>query len=208
MFRFLLLFLSLNLFSYPKHWWAYIDDPDKPSWEILPHEAKEGELILSKRNELGVFSNFSHSPFFLDGEYYASVEGFWQMMKYPESKNDIRLEYVYPHSREDVKLMFGFEAKEAGDLANTINKKHGIFWVSYKTHKFNYKDFKQGSHYHYKLIFRAINAKISNNPQAQSLLEETKGLVLKADHYQGDKIPPSYDYPKILMRLRDNLSKD
>src|SRR5690349_10011541 len=33
---------------YPAHWWTPINDPQKPEWEILPQEAKPGEVILSK----------------------------------------------------------------------------------------------------------------------------------------------------------------
>ena len=67
----------------PMVWFAPINDPDKPDWEILPQEAKAGEVILSKRNELGILSNFAATPFEMDGKRYASVEGFWQMMLYP-----------------------------------------------------------------------------------------------------------------------------
>jgi len=35
-------------------------------------------------NELGLLSNFAPTPFVFHGQRYASVEGFWQMMKYPE----------------------------------------------------------------------------------------------------------------------------
>src|SRR5205085_11709864 len=38
---------------YPAHWWTPIIDPKKPAWEILPQEAGPGEVIFSKRNELG-----------------------------------------------------------------------------------------------------------------------------------------------------------
>ncbi len=34
---------------YPSIWFAPINDPNKPDWEILPQEAKAGEVILSKR---------------------------------------------------------------------------------------------------------------------------------------------------------------
>src|SRR2546428_13273515 len=37
--------------SYPGHWFAPVNDPNKPDWEILPQEAKPGAVILSKRNE-------------------------------------------------------------------------------------------------------------------------------------------------------------
>src|SRR4030095_9364305 len=73
---------------YPAHWWTPIIDPQKPAWEILPQEAGAGEVILSKRNELGLLSNFAATPFVFRGRHYASVEGFWQMMKYPEGPDD------------------------------------------------------------------------------------------------------------------------
>ena len=58
--------------SYPAVWFAPINDPNKPDWEILPQEAKAGEVILSKRNELGILSNFAATPFELYGTRYAS----------------------------------------------------------------------------------------------------------------------------------------
>lgn len=54
-------------------------------WEILPQEAAPGEVILSKRHELGLLSNFAATPFVFRGKRYASLEGFWQMMLYPHS---------------------------------------------------------------------------------------------------------------------------
>src|SRR3989441_9322156 len=71
---------------YPAHWWTPIVDPKKPEWEILPQEAGPGEVILSKRNELGLLSNFAPTPFVFHGKKYASLEGFWQMMKNPEAR--------------------------------------------------------------------------------------------------------------------------
>ncbi|HMG73017.1 MAG TPA: hypothetical protein VK582_05905 [Pyrinomonadaceae bacterium] len=66
---------------YPAHWWTPVIDPKKPDWEILPQEAGPGEVILSKRNELGLLSNFAPTPFVFRGKRYASLEGLWQMMK-------------------------------------------------------------------------------------------------------------------------------
>src|SRR5438067_802769 len=53
---------------YPAHWWTPIDDPKKPEWEILPQEAGPSEVILSKRNELGLLSNFAPTPFVFHGK--------------------------------------------------------------------------------------------------------------------------------------------
>src|SRR5215831_2287245 len=69
--------------SYPAQWFTSVPKEGAPSWEILPQEAGPGEVILSKRNELGLLSNFAATPFEFHGKRYASLEGFWQMMKFP-----------------------------------------------------------------------------------------------------------------------------
>src|SRR5215467_7768981 len=67
---------------YPATWWKPAPKKGAPDWEILPQEAGPGEVILSKRHELGLLSNFAPTPFVFRGRRYASIEGFWQMMKY------------------------------------------------------------------------------------------------------------------------------
>src|SRR5687768_15291071 len=82
--------IATREYQYPPHWWAPVSEIGKPDWEILPQEAGPGEVILSKRNELGLLSNFAATPFTFRGKRYASLEGFWQMMLYPEGPNDPR----------------------------------------------------------------------------------------------------------------------
>src|SRR5437868_3017304 len=86
--------MTPNTQKYPERWWAPVPKEGAPSWEILPQEAGPGEVILSKRHELGLLSNFAVTPFTFRGKRYASLEGFWQMMLYPESEDDPRA--VYP----------------------------------------------------------------------------------------------------------------
>lgn len=211
--RFLLTTLLLTNFAfagnYPTHWWQKVPENQRNgSWEILPHECKKGELVLSKRNELGVFSNLGQSPFILDGTRYESIEGLWQGMKYPEVNNDTDIRNTfkgYPYTREQVYLMHGFDSKKAGDKANKVNKKNGINWVSYQGARFNYKDMASGSSLHYQIIYNAIKAKVMQNPHIKDLLIQTKGLILKPDHKQGSNKPRSYFYHKILMRIRSSL---
>ena len=193
--------------EYPSHWWEFVPENERiSSWEILPHEANKGELILSKRNELGQFSNLAHTPFYLDGIYYASIEGLWQGLKYPDTKlvNDQRFNFTYPLNREEVYLLFDFKSKEAGKIANKINKKNKINFVSYKGYAFDYKDMNDGSNFHYKLIKRAIMAKLKQNPHLIELLMQTKGLKLKADHKQKTTYPKAYYYHQIYMEIRDS----
>src|SRR5215831_15291998 len=105
---------------YPTHWWTPVSTEGKPDWEILPQEAGPGEVILSKRHELGLLSNFAATPFTFHGKRYASLEGFWQMMKYPEGDDDPRAKFPglsWAQTREQVAQLVSFEAKKAGTLA-------------------------------------------------------------------------------------------
>ena len=58
--------------------------------ELFEEAAGPGEVIVSKRHELGLLSNFAATPFDYRGKRYASLEGLWQSMKYPESPEDPR----------------------------------------------------------------------------------------------------------------------
>src|ERR1700730_7880785 len=119
--------------SYPAHGWPPIPEDQKAVWETLPQAAKAGEVILSKRNELGILSNFAATPFSLRGKRYASVEGFWQMMLYPEGLQDPRAKaggIMWAHTREEVAGMIGFEAKDAGTAAEKNMREMGIEWVT------------------------------------------------------------------------------
>ena len=145
---------------YPAHWWTPIVDPKKPDWEILPQEAGPGEVILSKRNELGLLSNFAPTPFVFRGKRYASLEGFWQMMKYPEGPRDPRAKFPgleWKYTREQVSQMVAFEAKQAGTLAEQNMTKMAITWVSFEGKHFEYKPAVPGQHY--QLIVAATRAK-------------------------------------------------
>ena len=114
-------------------------------------------LILSKRNELGILSNFAPTPFLFRNTNYASLEGFWQAMKYPENELDERYGGdVLPYSRRQVELMVAFEAKKAGSLASKLMKKHQVDWVSFEGRRLTYRDPKKGEHY--KLVRGAMQA--------------------------------------------------
>ena len=187
----------------PKAWFAPIDDPNKPAWEILPQEAKPGEVILSKRNELGILSNFAATPFVLEGKRYASVEGFWQMMLYPEGPDDERAKaknVEWKYSREQVAQMTAFEAKAAGTLAEENMKKLGIDWVTYQGKRFPYRSQTPGEHY--RLILAAMRAKLEQNLEVKRVLLATGDLILKPDHVQEPNAPPEWKYNEIWMLLR------
>lgn len=208
---FLALILTVNLIGaprveYPKHWWAYVDKKTAPSWEILPQEAGEGEVILSKRNELGILSNFTEAPFEYRGMKYRSVEGLWQMMLYPEGPNDPRALFPglqWKYTREQVSQMVAFEAKGAGDLAKKNMETMNINWVSFEGKHFDYWTSEKGAHY--RIIREVMEEKFKQNAKVREVLMMTKGLVLRPDHYQEKDAPPAWRYYQIWMELRDGV---
>jgi hypothetical protein len=191
---------------YPAHWWAPVSKEGAPAWEILPQEAGPGEVILSKRNELGLLSNFAATPFVYHGKRYASLEGFWQMMKYPEETDDPRAAFsglTWPYTREQVAQLTSFEAKRAGTLAEENMKKMGITWVTFEGKRTEYKPPTPGEHY--RLIVEATHEKVRQNPEVKRVLLATGSLVLKPDHHQEPDAPAAWRYYQILTQIRTEL---
>jgi len=194
--------------KYPDHWWTPVPEANKPDWEILPQAAKPGEVILSKRHELGILSNFGATPFTLRGKRYASVEGFWQMMLYPDGASDPRATFPglkWPHTREEVGQMTAWDAKNAGEIGEQNMKKMGIDWVSFEGRHFTYWSKQHGEHY--KLIVEAMRAKLEQNPKVKETLLSTGNLILKPDHFQEDNPPDEWHYFQIWMDLRGELQR-
>jgi len=188
---------------YPADWWTPIDDPKKPEWEILPQEAGPGEVILSKRNELGLLSNFAPTPFVFHGKKYASLEGFWQMMKYPEDPRAKFPGLEWKYTRDQVTQMVSFEANKAGALASENMTKIRITWVSFEGKRFEYKPAVPGEHY--KLIVEATWERVKQNPEVKKVLLSTGDLILKPDHHQEKNAPAAWRYFEILMQIRSGL---
>lgn len=192
--------------NYPSHWWKPVPSDQAAWWEILPQAADPGEVILSKRNELGLLSNFAATPFEFRGNRYPSLEGFWQMMKYPEGVNDPRARdksIVWNFTRNEVAQMTAFDAKDAGDLASANMKAMKINWVTFEGKRIPYWVKQKGEHY--KLIVAATRAKVQQNSKVREVLLATDGLVLLADHQQDPKNPPAWFYNHILMEIRDEI---
>jgi len=191
---------------YTAHWWTPVPTNGAPAWEIFPQEAGPGEVILSKRNELGLLSNFAATPFTFHGKRYASMEGFWQMMKYPENFDDPRARFPgleWKYTREQVGQLTGFDAKRAGDLANENMKKMGITWVTFEGKRMEYTPTSPGEHY--QLIVEATREKVRQNLEVQKVLLATGDLILKPDHHQEPDAPPAWRYYEILMMIRSEL---
>ena len=198
-----------NANRYPSHWWTPVQKAGAPDWEILPQEAAPGEVILSKRHELGLLSNFAATPFDFRGKHYASLEGFWQMMLYPEGSDDPRSKYpgiAWKYSREQVAGMTSFEAKSAGTLAEENMKKMGITWVTFEGPQIEYRPADPGEHY--RLIVAATWEKVRQNPEVRRVLLSTGDLILKPDHHQEADAPAAWRYYEILMQIRSELHRE
>ena len=200
--------LAGNTPPYPPAWWAPVSKVGAPAWEILPQEAGPGEVILSKRNELGLLSNFAATPFGFRGKRYASLEGFWQMMKFPEDSTDPRAKFPglsWPLTREQVAQLVSFEAKRAGTAAEQNMKRMGISWVSFEGRHFEYRPPTPGEHY--RLIVAATREKVRQNPDVRKVLLATGNLVLKPDHHQEPDAPAAWRYFEILTQIRGELQR-
>jgi predicted NAD-dependent protein-ADP-ribosyltransferase YbiA (DUF1768 family) len=192
--------------SYPSHWWGTVPENQKADWEILPQAAKPGQVILSKRNELGILSNFAATPFTFRGKRYASLEGFWQMMLYPEGPDDVRAKaagIVWAHTRDEVAGMTGFEAKDAGTAGEAIMRKIGIKWVTFDGSRIEYRSSKKAAHY--DLIVAAMRAKLEQNPKVREILLATGNLTLLPDHTPEAGARAEWLYFQIWMELRREL---
>jgi predicted NAD-dependent protein-ADP-ribosyltransferase YbiA (DUF1768 family) len=195
---------------YPARWWVAVPKEGAPSWEILPQEASPAEVILSKRQpDLGLLSNFAATPFEFHGKKYASLEGFWQMMKFPEGPDDPRAKFAglnWTLTRDEVANMIAFDAKHAGDVGSENMKKMGIDWVTFEGRQMKYKPAEPGEHYN--LIVGATWAKVKQNPDVKAALLSTGNLVLKPDHHPEPNSPAAWKYYDILMEIRDQLQKE
>lgn len=198
--------ISNKSIQYPDHWWKPLPKEKNQWWEIPPQAAKPGEVILSKRNELGILSNFAATSFIFRGIKYASVEGFWQAMKYPdehfESGKDPRYEWKLPHTREQVSMMVALEAKSAGDEAEKVMQEKNIDWVSFEGKKITYCSTVKSEHY--QLIREAMMAKFEQNPDVREILLATGNLKLRPDHIEEDCRAPEWKYYEIWMEIRDH----
>jgi predicted NAD-dependent protein-ADP-ribosyltransferase YbiA (DUF1768 family) len=194
--------------SYPSQWWTAVPEDQKAVWEILPKAAKPGQVVLSKRNELGILSNFAATSFMYRDKRYASIEGFWQMMLYPEGTEDPRSKragITWLHTREEVGQMSGFDAKDAGTDAEENMRRMGIDWVTFEGNRIRYRSQRKADHY--DLIVAAMRSKMEQNRKVREILLATGDLILLPDHKGEPGAPPEWLYFQIWMEIRRELQE-
>ena len=155
-------------------------------------------------------SNFAATPFTLKNKQYASIEGFWQSLKYPESEQDERHKITnkWPFKRTDVEQMTAFEAMKAGKKANELMIKYHITWVSFAGEKIEFKTSPKDIEKHYHIIEMATRAKIDQNPEVKKVLLQTENLTLRPDHHEDKDGTKAWRYYEIYMKLREELKKN
>lgn len=141
-----------------------------------------------------MLSNLAPTPFELNGKHYASVEGFWQGLKFPEGSEQ----------RNGIAKLSGVEAKKSGRKAENSTE-----------FEYQGKKIKVGSDKHHELIKKAIRAKLEQNPDVRNLLLTTgdKKITHIFRTPDGRILPDSQTIPgekfcQILMDLREEFRKD
>ena len=138
-----------------------------------------------------LLSNLAHTPFEMNGKQYASVEVFWQWLKY-KSEED----------RNRIALMYWIISKKIGNDGDNSDWSFEYFWQRYVV----------GSPEHQELMYRAIRAKLEQNPEVLRLLIDTGNTPVihepkKKDGtlYGDSETIPAVIFSGFLMRLRKEL---
>src|SRR4029434_6960932 len=145
-------------------------------------------VASSSQEEIGkLMSNFAHTPFVLDGVQYASVEGFYSALKFPDDE-----------SRAKMARLYGVRAKSKASKSTL------------KTTCYQGESFELGSEKHHDLIKRAIHAKLEQHPEIAKLFIATRPRPIV--HDTGHAEQPTTRFPasvfcRILSELRDEFAE-
>lgn len=130
--------------------------------------------------------NLAHTPFELDGRAYASIEGFWQGLKFPAER-----------ARARVAELHGQAAKSA---ANGIESPRSV--------RYRGSTFRYGTPDHWALMQRACEAKFTQNLAARTALLATGERPLTHVMRRDSRSIPGIVMSDIWMKLRQKLRRD
>ena len=133
---------------------------------------------------LQLISNLAETPFLLDGRWYASIEGFWQGLKY---END--------QTRVAIAKLAGHPAKAAGNSAPASDI------ISYAG-----RDVRVGTYGHWALMARANRAKFEQHEPARAALLSTGTRPLEHRVARDSRTIPGVIMASIWIRLRTALA--
>lgn len=130
-------------------------------------------------------SNLFPTPFILDDEIYASIEGFWQSLKCPS-----------PALRQKVAALSGVEAKKAAGKAPLA-----------ATFDYMSQTIRTGTHEHWALMERACEAKFTQDTRARTALLSTGNRPLTHIVRGDSRTIPGVIMASIWMRIRRQLNQ-
>lgn len=143
-------------------------------------------IVRSMEPRFAPISNLAHTPFTLDGEIYASVEGFWQGLKSAD-----------PAQRRVLGMLSGGEAKGRGDLLG-------------RPQVFDYggTTIVSGSPEHWALMRRACESKFAQHEGARTALLHTGQRWLTHRTRKDSRTIPGAIMADIWMRIRSRLQDE
>jgi ribA/ribD-fused uncharacterized protein len=130
-------------------------------------------------------SNLAHSPFTLDGRNYASVEGFWQCLKF-ESETE----------RARVAKLSGMAAKQVAAPRSATGSFH-----------YEGRVCALGGPEHHRLMLRACWAKFSQHGEARKALLDTGDRILCHRTPRDSQTIPGALMADVWMRIRGRLQR-
>jgi predicted NAD-dependent protein-ADP-ribosyltransferase YbiA (DUF1768 family) len=133
-----------------------------------------------------LISNFAHTPFDLDGQRYASVEGFWQSLKFPD-----------PAKRQEVAALYGGEARAARFSA-----------LDTETFEYGGRTVRVGTADHWDLMRAACEAKFAQNAAAREALLATGSRPLTHRTRKDSRTIPGAVMSDIWMKIRRRISQE
>jgi hypothetical protein len=140
-------------------------------------------ITSRSREPLRLISNLAHTPFELDGNDYASVEGFWQGLRYADDSR-----------RREIALLAGVEAwtaRKGQDGGDELVYDGAVIRV--------------GSPDHWLLMERACRAKFTQDGRAREALLGTGEHQLTHRMRRDSRTIPGAVMAGIWMRIRDQL---
>jgi hypothetical protein len=143
-------------------------------------------LYSTEDEKIQKISNLGHTPFEMDGVRYASVEGFWQGLKFSELEK-----------RTEIASLFGKAAKKAGNRASYQE------FINYRS-----QEIRVGSRRHWELMKRACERKFEQNEAARMALLSTGIRPLFHKPRKDSEVIPGPIMAGIWMNIRSKLRRE
>ncbi len=129
--------------------------------------------------------NFAETPFELDGRRYASVESFWQSLKFEDKA----------------------ERREIAGLRAPVARSRGETQGYGATLTYEGQVIAVGTHTHWELMRRACEAKFSQNEDAREALLATRDRPLIHKLRRDSRSIPGVIMAAIWMKIREDLAQ-